>query len=238
LRHCLRASDVGARLGGDEFVVILEHGERHQVERIANNLLAALSSPLDLCGHECYTTASIGIAMFPGDGSDALALTKNADVAMYLAKEDGKNTCRFFTREIRMQTVERLRLEASLRRALERDEFSLHYQPKIDLASGRINGVEALVRWMHPELGTLLPAQFIPIAEDTGLIVPLGRWVLREACAQTMAWQRKGLPLIPIAVNLSPRQFADEHLLQDIDEVLRDPGFRPSCSSWKSPRAW
>jgi diguanylate cyclase (GGDEF)-like protein len=224
LRHCLRASDVVARLGGDEFVVILEHGERHQVERVANSLLAALSRPLDLCGHECYTTASIGIALFPGDGSDALTLTKNADVAMYLAKEDGKNACRFFTREMKTQTVERLRLEANLRHALERNEFSLDYQPKIDLASGQISGVEALVRWMHPELGTLQPAQFISIAEDTGLIVPLGRWVLREACAQGMAWQRMGLPLMPIAVNLSPRQFADERLLQDIDEALQDTG--------------
>ncbi|QDW36617.1 EAL domain-containing protein [Bradyrhizobium sp. KBS0727] len=228
LRRALRSSDVVARLGGDEFVVILEEAaERHEVERIASELLSVLGQPLQLSGHECHTTASIGIAMYPCDGADMQTLTKNADMAMYLAKEDGKNGFRFFTREIKTQSIERLTLESALRRAQERDQFSLHYQPKIDMTSGQITGVEALLRWIHPELGTISPGQFIPLAEETGLIVPIGRWVLKEACAQNMAWQRRGLRPVTMAVNLSPRQFADPHLLHDVDEALLASGMSP-----------
>ena len=228
LRAALRSSDVVARLGGDEFVVILEEsGERDDVERVAGGLLSVLGQPLQLSGHECQTTASIGIAMYPSDGSDIQTLTKNADMAMYLAKEDGKNGFRFFTKEIKAQSIERLTLETALRRALERDQFSLHYQPKVDMASGQITGVEALLRWMHPELGMVSPGQFIPLAEETGLIVPIGRWVMKEACAQNMAWQRRGLRPVTMAVNLSPRQFADAHLLHDIDEALLASGMSP-----------
>ena len=228
LRRALRTSDVVARLGGDEFVVILEEtAERPEVERIAGELLAVLSQPLQLSGHECHTTASIGIAMYPSDGTDIQTLTKNADMAMYLAKEDGKNGFRFFSKEIKTQSIERLTLETALRRALERDQFSLHYQPKVDMESRQITGVEALLRWDHPELGPVSPGQFIPLAEETGLIVPIGRWVLNEACAQNMAWQRRGLRPVTMAVNLSPRQFADPHLLQDVDEALLASGMSP-----------
>ena len=228
LRRALRSSDVVARLGGDEFVVILEEAaERPEVERIAGELLSVLSQPLQLSGHECQTTASIGIAMYPSDGTDMQTLTKNADIAMYLAKEDGKNGFRFFTREFKTQSIERLTLESALRRALERDQFTLHYQPKIDMASGQITGVEALLRWNHPDLGSVSPAQFIPLAEETGVIVPIGRWVLKEACAQNMAWQRRGLRPVTMAVNLSPRQFADSHLLHDVDEALLASGMSP-----------
>ena len=217
-----------ARLGGDEFVVILEEtAARDDVEQVAGELLSALSQPLQLSGHECQTSASIGIAMYPDDGSDVQALTKNADMAMYLAKEDGKNGFRFFSKEIKTQSIERLTLENALRRALERDQFSLHYQPKVDMVSGQITGVEALLRWMHPELGQVSPGQFIPLAEETGLIVPIGRWVLGEACKQNMAWQRRGLRPVTMAVNLSPRQFADEHLLHDVDEALLASGMSP-----------
>jgi diguanylate cyclase (GGDEF)-like protein len=228
LRRALRSSDVVARLGGDEFVVILEEtAERGEVERIADQLLSVLSQPLQLSGHECHTTASIGIAMYPSDGTDVQTLTKNADMAMYLAKEDGKNGFRFFTTEFKTQSIERLTLETALRRALERDQFSLHYQPKIDMVSRQITGVEALLRWNHPELGAVSPGQFIPLAEETGLIVPIGRWVLKEACAQNMAWQRRGLRPVTMAVNLSPRQFADPHLLHDVDEALAASGMSP-----------
>jgi len=228
LRNALRSSDVVARLGGDEFVVILEEAaEPHEVERIAGELLSVLSQPLQLSGHECHTTASIGIAMYPSDGVDMQTLTKNADMAMYLAKEDGKNGFRFFTKEIKTQSIERLTLESALRRALERDQFSLHYQPKVDMVTGQITGVEALLRWNHPELGMVSPAQFIPLAEETGLIVPIGRWVLEEACAQNMAWQRRGLRPVTMAVNLSPRQFADANLLHDVDEALLASGMSP-----------
>ncbi|MCA1431746.1 GAF domain-containing protein [Bradyrhizobium sp. BRP20] len=228
LRGALRASDVVARLGGDEFVVILDQcGEIEDVQRIATGLLAALAEPMQLAGHECHSTASIGIAMYPANGSDAQTLTKNADMAMYLAKEDGKNGYRFFSNEVKTQSIERLSLESALRRALEREQFSLNYQPKVDMATGQITGVEALLRWAHPDLGNVSPAQFIPLAEETGLIVPIGRWVLEEACAQAMAWQRRGLLPLSMAVNLSPRQFADEHLLQDVDEALAASGMSP-----------
>src|SRR4029079_9176861 len=149
----------------------------------------------------------IGIAMYPANGADAQTLTKNADMAMYLAKEDGKNGYRFFSKEVKTQSIERLSLESALRRALEREQFSLNYQPKVDMETGQITCVEALLRWTHPELGSVSPAQFIPLADEAGLIVPSGRWVLNEACAQAMAWQRRGLLPLSMAVNLSPRQF-------------------------------
>jgi EAL domain-containing protein (putative c-di-GMP-specific phosphodiesterase class I) len=152
---------------------------------------------------------------------------KNADIAMYRAKEDGKNTYKFYTEEMNVHSFERLALETSLRRGLERGEFLLHYQAKVDLRTGAITGVEALVRWQHPDLGMVPPAQFIPLAEETGLIVPIGKWVLQTACTQNVAWQRQGLPPVRMAVNLSARQFADEDLLEDIAAVLESTGLRP-----------
>ena len=228
LKRTLRASDVVARLGGDEFVVILGEAEQaSDVERVAHNLLSVLSQPLQLSGHEWQTTASIGIAMYPSDGLDVQTLTKNADMAMYLTKEEGKNGFRFFTKDTRNLSIETLQLEAALRRALEREQLSLHYQPKVGMTGEGVTGVEALLRWSHPEFGAVSPAQFIPLAEETGLVVPIGRWVLREACAQAMRWQGSGLNPLSIAVNLSPRQFADEHLLSDIDEALGRSGLSP-----------
>jgi diguanylate cyclase (GGDEF)-like protein len=225
LRRCVRESDVVARLGGDEFVIVLNDvSDREQISTVARKILTGLIPALTLAGHDCRTTGSIGIAMFPDHGDDAETLTKNADTAMYLAKEEGKNDFRFFSLEIESQSIERLMLESSLRHALELDQLSVQYQPKIDVVSNRINGVEALLRWTHPDLGTLAPMKFIPLAEETGLIVPIGRWVLETACAQNMAWQHQGLEPISMAVNLSPRQFLDEHLLQDIDDVLKKTG--------------
>ena len=225
IQDCVRGCDVVARLGGDEFVVMLDKiSDRDQVAVVARKILAALLSPIVLAGHECSTTGSVGIAVFPDNGNDALTLTKNADIAMYLAKEEGKNDFRFFSSEIKSPSIERLMLEADLRHALELDQFTLHYQPKLDVQTRRITGLEALLRWVHPELGDLPPMQFISLAEETGLIIPIGLWVLKTACAQNMAWQRDGLPAISMAVNLSPRQFLDENLLRDIDEVLRSTG--------------
>ncbi|MGO4869775.1 MAG: EAL domain-containing protein [Roseiarcus sp.] len=228
LRRCLRAGDVVARLGGDEFVVILEHAkDLQEVDAAARRLLDVVCEPVQLCGLECRSTASIGVAMFPDDGEDETALTKNADMAMYRAKEEGKNGFRYFVKQSKTQSVERLAFEARLRQALDRDEFSLHYQPKVDVATDQVTGVEALLRWTAPDLGPLSPAQFIPLAEETGLIVPIGRWVLKTACAQTMAWRRQGLPPLSMAVNLSPRQFSDENLLRDIDDALGASGMPP-----------
>jgi diguanylate cyclase (GGDEF)-like protein len=225
LRSGVRTSDVVARLGGDEFVVLLnEMTQSEQVMAVARNLLSILSKPFELGGHECRLTASIGVARFPHDGADEQSLMKNADIAMYAAKAEGKNDVRFFSRGITNQSIDRLTMETNLRQALERNEFHLHYQPKLDVATGQIAGVEALLRWTHPDLGVLPPMRFIPLAEETGLIVPIGRWVIKTACAQNMAWQREGLPPLSMAVNVSPRQFSDENLLQDVDDALAISG--------------
>lgn len=227
-KSALRASDVIARLGGDEFVVLIQElTDAHQASTVARKLLAAAMMPVAVMGQECRVTASIGIAMFPDDGEDEQTLMKNADIAMYFAKEEGKNNFQFFSKEIKAHSLERMALEINLRYALERQEFSVHYQAKVDLNSGRINGVEALLRWQSPTLGSVSPMQFIPVAEDTGMIVSIGKWVLQTACAQNVEWQRQGLPPICMAVNLSVRQFADEHLLRDIKAVLESTGMAP-----------
>ena len=224
-RKVLRKSDVVARLGGDEFVVLLhEINEAKQACTVARKLLTAAIKPVKLLDRECRVTASIGIALYPRDGEDEQSLMKNADIAMYHAKEEGKNNFQFYAGDIRSQSLERLTLENKLRTALDRRELFLHYQAKRDLASGAITGVEALLRWNNPELGQLAPMQFIPVAEETGLIVPIGRWVLRTACEQNMAWQRMGLPPVRMAINLSVRQFSDERLLHDIAAVLAETG--------------
>jgi diguanylate cyclase (GGDEF)-like protein len=224
-RSCVRESDVVARLGGDEFVIVLsEVFNCDQIALVARKVLSSLMPALNLAGHDCRTTGSIGIAVFPDNGSDAETLTKNADMAMYLAKGEGKNDFRFYSQEIKSQSIERLMLESSLRHALELNQFALHYQPKIEAATGQINGVEALLRWRHPDLGDLPPMKFISLAEETGLIIPIGHWVLKTACAQNVAWQRQGLPAISMAVNLSPRQFLDDNLLRDIDDALKETG--------------
>ena len=227
LSQGLRGSDVVARLGGDEFVVLVQEiAEEQQAASVARKILSAVMQPMVLLGQECRVTASVGVTMFPRDAQDEPGLMKNAD-PMYLAKEEGKNNFQFFSKEIRTHTLERLTLESALRRALERGELTLHYQAKLDLLSGRITGAEALLRWTNAELGVVSPAQFIPVAEETGLIVPIGRWVLRSACAQNVAWQREGLAPLCIAVNLSPRQFFDEFLLRDILAVLDETGMDP-----------
>jgi diguanylate cyclase (GGDEF)-like protein len=228
LKAVIGEAGVVARLGGDEFVLILDHfRDTAEVASVARKLLVALAPPVEIAGHQCRTTASIGVAVYPADGEDAQTLTKNADIAMYAAKEDGKNAFRFFSTEIKAQSVDRLALEQDLRQALELDQFVLHYQPKILAASGDIVGLEALVRWQHPQLGLVSPQKFIPLAEETGLIISIGRWVLRTACAQAVAWQREGFPDVSMAVNLSPRQFSDEHLLRDIEEALEASGLDP-----------
>ena len=225
---CLRKGDRVARLGGDEFVVLVENlGRPQQAAQIARKLLSAAIRPIDILGQECRVTASIGIAVFPGDAQDARSLMKKADLAMYSAKEEGKNNFQFYTKGASTLSIERLALETNLRRALERNELTLHYQPKVDISTGKITGAEALLRWWNHDLGTVPPARFIPVAEDTGLIVPIGRWVLRTACEQNVAWQKLGLKPIRIGVNLSPRQFKDPHLLRDIGDALEQSGMAP-----------
>ncbi|MDF3036191.1 MAG: hypothetical protein K0S28_1465 [Paucimonas sp.] len=228
LRECLRTSDVVARLGGDEFVVLL-----HEVEQVedaaaaANKMLSAVIRPIMLLGQECRVTASLGIALFSGV-EDEQALMKNADIAMYRAKEEGKNNFQFYSEDIKSQSLERMILENSLRRAVEFRQFFLHYQAQVDLKTGHIRGVEALIRWEHPELGVVPPMQFIPLAEETGLIIPIGRWVLNEACTQNVRWRKQGVPPILMAVNLSGRQFADDSLIDDIHHALAHSGMDPN----------
>ncbi|HLL09950.1 MAG TPA: PAS-domain containing protein, partial [Rubrivivax sp.] len=228
LTGCLRASDVVARLGGDEFVVMLREVEnQEQATAAARKILAAVLEPVLLAGQYCRVSASVGISMYPQDGTDEQTLMKHADSAMYVAKEDGKNGFRFFAAEIEQRSLERLTLETHLRDALARGELSLHYQPRVNLLSGAITGVEALLRWNHPQLGSVSPARFIPIAEQSTLIVGIGAWVLETACLQNMAWQREGLPPARMAVNISPRQFVEEDLLQRIQRALRLSGMEP-----------
>ncbi|HEY6241742.1 MAG TPA: EAL domain-containing protein [Burkholderiales bacterium] len=228
LAQTVRSSDVVARLGGDEFVVLVQEvGEARQVAAVARKVLSALVKPMFIQGQECLVTASIGICMYPAEARDEQSLMKNADIAMYRAKEDGKNNYKFYSEDINVHSFEKLALETSLRRGLERNEFFLHYQAKLDLHTKRITGVEALVRWQHPDIGMVPPMQFIPLAEETGLIVPIGKWVLNTACAQNIAWQREGLPPLSMAVNLSARQFADEDLVKDIAAALENSGMQP-----------
>jgi diguanylate cyclase (GGDEF)-like protein/PAS domain S-box-containing protein len=225
LREGLRPDDLVARLGGDEFVVLVRHPAGHdEAAVVARKLLAAVTQPMSLKGQECRVSASVGIAIFPDHADDEASLMKGADIAMYEAKREGRNAYRFFSNDAVPASPLRLRMESNLRAAIERDEFTLHFQPKVDLGSGRIIGAEALLRWTNAELGSVSPAQFIPLAEETGLMLPIGRWVLHQACEQHMAWQRQGLPPIPLAVNLSPRQFADAELLSDIERALRYTG--------------
>jgi diguanylate cyclase (GGDEF)-like protein/PAS domain S-box-containing protein len=224
LKATLRASDVVARLGGDEFVAMLPEVTAAQVSAVARKILSAIIKPVPIAGQQCRVTASIGISMFPADATDERMLMKNADAAMYLAKEEGKNNFQFYSKDLKSKSLEKMALETHLRRALECKEFSLQYQAKQNLKSGAITGVEALLRWHNAELGQVSPAQLIPVAEETGLIVPIGKWVLRTACEQSVAWRRDGLPPICMAVNLSPRQFADPELLDEIALILRETG--------------
>jgi diguanylate cyclase (GGDEF)-like protein/PAS domain S-box-containing protein len=229
LQGCLRASDTIGRLGGDEFVVLLEEMPQPvYCGTVAQKILATIAKPVTVGEQNFQLTASIGISAYPADGEDAQNLLKNADVAMYRAKEQGKNNYQFYSAQMNVHSLEHLEMESDLRRALERNEFLLHYQPKVDVVSGRITGMEALVRWQHPGKGLIPPLQFIPLAEETGLIVPIGEWVLKTACARNKSWHEQGLPPLRVAVNLSARQFAHEGLLQDVENILHETGLDPT----------
>ena len=225
MRGALRAEDTIARIGGDEFVAILPD-IRHEaaVEGVLGKLAAAIAPAIAVGEHVIHSTASIGVAMFPRDGMDGETLLKNADVAMYAAKHAGRDAWRFYAPEMNAASAGLLALENELRGALERGELELHYQPQVDLVHGRISGFEALLRWRHPTRGLVSPADFIPLAEETGLIVPIGEWVLREACRQTRIWTEQFNPALCMAVNLSARQFAHAGLLQSVAAALADSG--------------
>ncbi|OHB42018.1 MAG: hypothetical protein A2Y11_03210 [Planctomycetes bacterium GWC2_39_26] len=224
----LRKEDTVTRLGGDEFTLLLPGmTQTEDAARIAQKILEAVKKPLMLGGHELNITASIGIAIYPADGENAEALLKNADTAMYHAKEQGRNSYKFFTPVLQTRTVEHLEVESSLHHALEREEFIVYYQPQVDIKTGRIVSSEALIRWQCPGRGLINPAEFIGMAERTGLIVPIGEWVLRTACSQNKAWQDAGLPPLLVAVNLSAHQFQQENLVKMVELVLKETGMDP-----------
>jgi diguanylate cyclase (GGDEF)-like protein len=221
LRDCIRQSDLVARLGGDEFAVVqIDADEPNKTTMLASRLIEVVSAPYDLDGHQVVVGMSVGVAMAPGDGIQPDGLTKNADLAMYRAKADGGNTYRFFEPQMDARMRARREIELDLRKAVVNGEFELHYQPVVNLQAGKVTCFEALIRWHHPERGLIQPMEFIPIAEETGLIVPLGRWVLRQACAEAATWPQE----ITVAVNVSPAQFNHHNLVHDVVAALEASG--------------
>lgn len=229
LQECTRKTDTVARLGGDEFTILLgEVADSGDIAFIARKIAGRLSTSFSIAGHEVYVSASVGISCYPEDGQSAAALIRNADAAMYAAKEQGRNNYQFFSAEMNTQALEALMMASSLRLAIERDELVLEYQPRIDLATGTVTGAEALVRWNHPNLGRIMPNQFIGLAEKTGLIDPIGEWVLRRACSQMVEWRRTGVALPRVAVNISARQFRQPDFTERVAAILAETGMDPS----------
>jgi diguanylate cyclase (GGDEF)-like protein len=228
LNGAIRRGDTVARLSGDEFALVLaDMGHVDDAVRVAQKILDVFRQPFLVAGHELFVTASMGLTLYPFDDRGAQDLLRNADVAMYRAKESGKNNFQFYVAEMTAKATERLSLENDLRSALDRGELSLHYQPIADGKSGRVVGMEALLRWKHPVRGMISPAQFIPLAEETGFIIPIGEWVLRTACLQCRAWQKLGFPSLHVAVNLSSRQFHQRDLPASIYNILQETGLNP-----------
>jgi diguanylate cyclase (GGDEF)-like protein len=228
LVSCVRSSDTVSRQGGDEFVVLLSE-IKHAADAgiMARKILTALTAPHIVDQHELHVTGSIGLSTYPDDGQDTEGLIKAADTAMYQAKDKGRNNYQFFKKNMNVRAISRQSIEAGLRRALGRHEFVLHYQPRISLETGEITGVEALIRWMHPDLGLIPPLQFLPIAEDCGLILPIDQWVLRETCRQVREWIDSGLRVVPAAVNVSCLEFLSEGFLEGLRTILKDTRLDP-----------
>jgi diguanylate cyclase (GGDEF)-like protein/PAS domain S-box-containing protein len=228
LESSLRATDTVARIGGDEFVLVLsDHKSTQSVAGELQRIVDSFSQPFAIDGRDVFVTASVGVALYPQDAGDPESLMKSAELAMYRAKESGRNAYQLYTAELQTRVSERLALESKLRRALEHGELSLHFQPQVDLRSNRVFGCEALLRWNQPELGTVSPAKFIPLAEETGLIVPIGEWALRTACLQNKAWQNAGLPAVTVAVNISARQFREKNLVNSVAKILAETVLDP-----------
>ncbi|MCG6553738.1 MAG: EAL domain-containing protein, partial [Candidatus Magnetominusculus sp. LBB02] len=228
LPKCVRESDTVAHAGADEFVIILPMLEKVQeVSLVAEKILEAFSTPFHLDTHECFVGLSIGVSVYPCDGDDIDSLLKNSDIAMYQAKAKGGNTYQFYNSDMNSRVLRRLQLENNMRKALEKNEFVLYYQPKIDLKTWRISGVEALIRWLNPQLGMISPVEFIPLAEETGIIIAIGEWVLRTACTLAKQWQERGHNGIVMSVNLSARQFKSKNLVSSIQDILKETGLPP-----------
>jgi diguanylate cyclase (GGDEF)-like protein len=225
---CVREGDTVSREGGDEFVMILPDLERPEHARVvADKILTDLARPVEIGGQEIHVTPSIGISHYPNDATDVHQLLKHADNAMYQAKDAGRNTVRFFTNDLNFLLSKRLEIEGRLRKAIENEEFFLRYQPQVDIATGRICGMEALIRWNDPQKGEIFPKDFIFVAEELGLIVPIGEWVFRTACKQIRQWTDDGLPQVTVSINISPRQFMSRKLVSTLLQIVRDTGANP-----------
>jgi diguanylate cyclase (GGDEF)-like protein len=230
LQLCIRRTDTIARQGGDEFLLVLaEIRDPEDITSVALSTLEHMAAPFLVGGHELSVTASVGAAVYPDDGRDWDTLFKKADVAMYCAKEAGRNAYRFYAEQMNADADEYLSMRNKLQHALERGEFVMHYQPQVNLMTGGVTGVEALIRWNSPELGLVPPARFIPLAEDSGLIVPIGAWVLKEACRQAEAWRKAGMTELTMAINLSAVQFKRGDVLGCVQRALTESGFNPAC---------
>ncbi|NKE06920.1 GGDEF and EAL domain-containing protein [Mesobacillus selenatarsenatis] len=227
LKNAVKEQGLVSRQGGDEFIIVLKGLGKDQVSEIADRILEEFGTGITIEGQEFFVTPSIGISMAPEDGQDEETLIKHADTAMYLAKDRGKNNYQFYTNQLDGLSSRKMELENGLRKALEQNQLTIHYQPQINLETGEIIGVEALVRWIHPENGLISPAEFIPLAEETGLIVPLGKWVLEKAAAQNKAWQEQGYRPIPMSVNISVRQLQEDHFIDSVKQVLADTQLAP-----------
>lgn len=230
LKECIQDGDSIVRLNGDQFVLILtDISDKQSMEYIANKIITTLSNPFYYREHEIFISTGIGISYYPDHGDHIEMLLRKADTAMHHAKEKGKNHYQFFSADMNMEPINQILLENSLRNALNRSQFIVHYQPQVELSTGKICGVEALVRWNHPDKGMVSPLEFIPLAEKTGLIVPLGEWVLRTACYQTKAWQEQGFSLKRVSVNLSAYQFENSDMVQVITDILKETKLSPFC---------
>lgn len=220
--RCVRKQDIVSRYGGDEFIIILSDTDIQGASGLAQRIIGEFCKPFYINGQEIFISPSIGISFYPEDGAETDTLVKNADTAMYLAKERGKNNYQFYSSDLNEAMLRKMKLENDLRRALANNEFVLFYQPQIDVRTGKFAGMEALIRWLHPDLGMISPGEFIPLAEETGLIVPIGEWVLKTACTQNRAWQMEGLPCVPVSVNVSGRQLKQDNLAQTIRRIMRE----------------
>lgn len=228
IKECLQKSDTIARLGGDEFTILLPRiSHEEDAAKVAQKIIQAFQLPWMLGNQEFHITVSVGIALYPNDGDDAESLLKHADTAMCRAKDQGRNNYQLYTPAMNAKIMERLTMENSLRYALKRNEFTVFYQPQVNTASGQITGMEALVRWLHPDRGLVGPVEFIPLAEDTGLIIPIGEWVLHTACAQNKAWQESGLQPVRVTVNISACQFQQQNLVNTVAQALKQTGLDP-----------
>lgn len=228
LEDCVRQSDTVARIGGDEFVILLTDIEKKEdIIKTTKRIFSAFDTPINLQGNSLFISASIGISVYPEDGENAETLLKNADIAMYKAKNEGRNSCRYYAANMNASSMIRFALEQKLHVAMEKEQFLLYYLPEADIVTGEVTGMEALIRWQEPEAGLLLPGEFIPMAEDTGLIIPLGEWVLRTACAQNKAWQDNGLKNLKVSVNVSMRQFRQKNFIDVVRNVLKETGLDP-----------